>query len=118
MFHGCYNQGNFILMNFVVKIENIINMNTLFKVGSIILVMVILFSGCAQKENIDACISDETYGFLGGIWHGIIAPFGLVGMLFKENISVFATNNNGFWYSFGFLIGSGGWGLLAGKSKK
>jgi hypothetical protein len=24
------------------------------------------------------------YGFLGGIWHGIIAPFGLIMMLFKD----------------------------------
>jgi hypothetical protein len=27
---------------------------------------------------------------------------------------VFAQNNNGIWYAFGFMIGSGGWGVLGG----
>ena len=36
-------------------------------------------------------------------------------MLLKDNVSVYATNNNGAWYAFGFLIGSGGWGFRGGK---
>lgn len=79
---------------------------------------VFLLSGCAEKSSIDACVTGEPVGFLWGILHGIIAPFGLIGMIFDDKIAVFATNNNGFWYTFGFLIGSGGWGILAGKSKK
>ena len=77
-----------------------------------------LFSGCAEKTSVYACVTGEPCGFLWGILHGIIAPFGLIGMVFNDDIAVFATNNNGFWYTFGFLIGSGGWGILAGKSKK
>ena len=52
-------------------------------------------------------------GFISGIWHGFIAPFSLIGMLFDSEIAVFATNNSGFFYALGFLIGSGGWGILA-----
>ena len=37
-------------------------------------------------------------------------------MLFRDDITVYAQNNNGAWYAFGFLIGSGGWGILGGKT--
>lgn len=85
----------------------------------VVLIFIILFfSGCAERESVDACVDGEPFGFLWGLVHGIIAPFGLIAMLFKADVTVFATNNNGFWYAFGFLIGSGGWGILAGKSKK
>ena len=49
------------------------------------------------------------------MWHGIIAPIDFIGMLFQDNVTLFAQNNNGAWYAFGFLIGSGGWGFLGGK---
>jgi hypothetical protein len=80
--------------------------------------ILMVLAGCAQKTNIDACVQGDPYGFFGGLLHGIIAPIELIAMLFKDDVVVFATNNNGFWYSFGFLLGSGGWGILAGKSKK
>jgi hypothetical protein len=35
-------------------------------------------------------------------------------MLWRDDVSVFAPNNNGIWYAFGFVIGSGGWGFLGG----
>lgn len=77
--------------------------------------MVVVFSGCANKEIVTACLNGHTYGFWGGLWHGIIAPIDLVLMLFRDNIAVFAPNNNGAWYAFGFIIGSGGWGFLGGN---
>lgn len=85
---------------------------------AILILVMIIFSGCAERVSVDACVSGEPYGFLWGLLHGIMAPFGLIGMLFKDDVTVFATHNNGFWYAFGFLLGSGGWGILAGKSKK
>lgn len=80
----------------------------------------ILFTGCAHREIVTECLSGTTYGFWGGLWHGIIAPVDFVVMLFRDDITVYATNNNGGWYALGFLIGSGGWGFLGGKgaSKK
>jgi len=80
-----------------------------------ILLLNLTLSGCANKESVDACLTGHQYGFWGGLWHGIIAPIDFVLMLFKENITLYAQNNNGAWYAFGFLIGSGGWGFLGGK---
>lgn len=80
-----------------------------------IILCVILLSACAHKEVVTECLKGHTYGFFGGIWHGIIAPFDLIGMLFWDDVTLFAQNNSGFWYGFGFLIGSGGWGFLGHK---
>jgi hypothetical protein len=82
---------------------------TLFLIATIL-----ILSGCANREIVTECLKGHTYGFWGGLWHGIIAPIDLIGMLFRDDVSVFAANNNGAWYSFGFMIGSGGWGFLGG----
>lgn len=87
-------------------------------ITGVLLLSILLFCACAQKESVDACLEGHTYGFLGGLWHGFIAPFDLIGMLFWDDITVFAQNNSGFWYAFGFLIGSGGWGFLGAKGSK
>ncbi len=84
------------------------------KIG-IIAFCILFFTACAKKEIVDGCLHGHTYGFLGGLWHGFIAPFDLVAMLFKDDVTMFAQNNNGAWYAFGFLLGSGGWGFLGGK---
>lgn len=76
---------------------------------------VLFLSGCANKEIVTSCLTGHTYGFLGGLWHGFIAPFDLIAMLFMDNITMYAQNNNGAFYAFGFLLGSGGWGFLGGK---
>jgi len=93
----------------------------LYKIFGILLIFftgLVLLSSCANKEIIDACLEGQTYGFWGGLWHGIIAPFDLVAMLFRDDVSVFAQNNNGAWYAFGFILGSGGWGILGSKGAK
>jgi hypothetical protein len=81
----------------------------------LMLLLAVIIAGCANKEVVDACLTGHKYGFWGGLWHGIIAPIDFVVMLFKDNITLYAQNNNGTWYAFGFLIGSGGWGFLGGK---
>ena len=78
------------------------------------LVTLLILSGCANKEAVTECLKGHTYGFWGGLWHGIIAPVDLIAMLWRDDVSVFAQNNNGIWYAFGFMIGSGGWGFLGG----
>jgi hypothetical protein len=84
----------------------------------IVFISLILFSACANNEIVDACLKGQTYGFWGGLWHGIIAPFDLLAMLFRDDATVFAQNNNGAWYAFGFILGSGGWGILGSKGAK
>lgn len=89
-------------------------MKTSFPSILALLALVILFSSCAENTPVNECLPGDPYNFWGGLWHGFIAPFDLIAMLFKDNVTVFAQNNNGFWYTFGFLLGSGGWGLLGG----
>lgn len=76
----------------------------------------ISLSSCADREVVDSCLKGYTYGFFGGLWHGFIAPFDFIGMLVWDDVSVYAQNNNGVGYALGFLIGSGGWGLMGGKT--
>jgi hypothetical protein len=83
-----------------------------------LLTLLILLSSCADKEIVDQCLTGHTYGFFGGLWHGFIAPFDFIGMLFSDKITMYAQNNNGGLYAFGFLLGSGGWGFFGGKGVK
>lgn len=82
----------------------------------ILLAGVLLFSSCAKKEAVDQCLKGYTYGFLGGLWHGFIAPFDFIAMLLWNDVTMYAQNNNGVGYALGFLLGSGGWGLFGGKT--
>lgn len=79
-----------------------------------LLIAVVLLQSCARVEPIEACVIDEPYGFLGGLWHGIIAPISFILSLFFDDIAMYAVNNNGGWYDFGFVLGAG---ILFGSSK-
>jgi hypothetical protein len=81
----------------------------------ILLALAILLTGCATNEPVKQCLTGHTYGFIGGLWHGFIAPFDFIGMLFNEKITMYAQNNNGGLYALGFLLGSGGWGFFGSK---
>lgn len=81
-------------------------------------VTLLLLTGCADSEDVTACLTGHEYGFFGGLWHGFIAPFDFVAMLFNDEITMYAQNNNGGLYALGFLIGSGGWGFFGGKGAK
>jgi hypothetical protein len=76
---------------------------------------IILLTGCAANEAVEQCLTGHKYGFFGGLWHGFIAPFDFIGMLFNKDITMFAQNNNGGLYALGFLLGSGGWGFFGSK---
>lgn len=71
-------------------------------------VLIVLFlTGCANVTPIADCVVDEPYKFLGGLWHGVIAPFSFVCSLFMDDVAMYAVNNNGGWYDFGFVLGAG-----------
>ena len=72
-----------------------------------VLLLVVIFTGCADVESVCAAPEAHIYGFWGGLWHGIIAAWAFIGSLFSDNIAVYAVNNNGGWYDFGFLLGVG-----------
>jgi len=81
----------------------------------ILIFSTVLLTGCANNEVVSQCLSGHTYGFFGGLWHGFIAPFDFIGMLFNDKITMYAQNNNGGLYALGFLLGSGGWGFFGSK---
>lgn len=77
------------------------------KTFTLLLLVCFLFSSCAeaQPKAID-CTEGNPYGFFGGLWHGLILPFSFVGSLFSDDIAIWAVNNTGNWYSFGFVLGA------------
>lgn len=91
--------------------NNLFNKKLFIALSAMLVVLTI--SGCADNEIVKTCLEGHTYGFWGGLWHGIIAPFDFIGMLIWDDVAMYAPNNNGAWYAFGFLLGSGGWGAIA-----
>lgn len=84
-------------------------------------IVALIFSSCAESVNVEILSETEPYGFWNGLWHGIISPVSIVISLFKEEVAMYAINNNGAWYNFGFLFGASiifGGGCKAGGNKK
>ena len=73
------------------------------------LLAIVALTGCADVSNVQDClpVSEHTYGFWAGVWHGMIAQFAFIGSLFSNDIAVYAVNNNGGWYNFGYVGGLG-----------
>lgn len=74
-----------------------------------------MMMSCAQAVDVESFVSTEPYGFWSGLWHGIIAPITFFVSLFVEEVAIYAVNNNGGWYDFGFVLGAG---ILFGGSRK
>lgn len=86
---------------------------------TISLLLILFMSSCADVQpQIQTCLEGHRYGFWGGLWHGIIAPISFIGSLFSDNIDVWAINNNGGWYTFGFLLGIGSISISSTSKKK
>lgn len=82
----------------------------------IVAVLAMALSGCAEVQpQVKQVLTGHEYGFFGGLWHGIISPISFVGKIFTDNIDMYAINNNGGWYAFGFVLGAGI--ILGGSSK-
>jgi hypothetical protein len=100
--------------------KNLLNQKPYLPAFLLIVVIAFLLSGCADTADITACVTNKPYGFLGGLWHGIIAPVSFFLSLFMDNVAMYAVNNNGGWYDFGFVLGAGilfGGGSRASKCK-
>lgn len=76
----------------------------------IVAFFMIFLTSCAQHIDVQACVpvTNATYGFWGGLWHGMISGFSFIGSLFDNDIVVWSVDNNGGWYAFGFVLGIGG----------
>ena len=100
--------------------KNLFSKSTVIPVFFVFITVLFLFSACANTADVTACVTNEPSGFLGGLWHGIIAPVSFFVSLFSDNIAMYEVNNNGGWYDFGFVLGAGilfGGGSRASKRK-
>lgn len=83
---------------------------------------IVLLAGCADSNTLTGHVRDgltAPAGFWRGLWHGICAPFSLVGIMFGMDIGIYEPFNNGNWYNFGFLIGVGScWGSSHASRRK
>jgi hypothetical protein len=73
----------------------------------ILFLTIIVLTGCADVSHVNDCLesTEHTYSFFGGVWHGLIIQFSFVGSLFSDDIAIYAVNNNGWPYDFGFVGG-------------
>ncbi|MDZ7694236.1 MAG: hypothetical protein U5K69_24470 [Balneolaceae bacterium] len=95
------NQGNGI------GIENSSNVkSTRIAVALLLLMGVLLVSGCAETITLTEPIEREQVGFWYGLWHGFILPFSFIVSLFDSDVAIYAIYNTGAWYDFGFLLGA------------
>jgi hypothetical protein len=62
---------------------------------------------CAPSVDVQSFVDGEAYGFWSGLWHGVIAPITFFISLFDADVAIYAVNNNGGWYDFGFVLGAG-----------
>lgn len=86
------------------------------KYALVFTICLVLVSCVGTTHQVSPCLPmKDLYGFWGGLWHGMIAPFTFIFSLFNKDIAVFAVNNTGRWYTFGFILGIGG--LTGGASK-
>lgn len=79
-------------------------------VGLIIIAIVIAIfalTSCADVSHVQQCLpaTEHTYGFWGGTWHGMIMVPSFIGSLIWDDVAIYAVNNNGAWYDFGFIGG-------------
>jgi len=74
----------------------------------------LLFAGCAAHYGPGA--EGDPYGFLAGLWHGLVCPYailanlvswlcGLFGFELWRSIEIIGRPNSGFLYYVGFLLG-------------
>ena len=69
----------------------------------------IVLTSCADQINVYDCTKLwNQAGFWNGLWHGMTLPVSFWGSLFSDNIAIYAVNNNGNWYDWGFVIGAAG----------
>ena len=73
----------------------------------VLAVFTLLFmTGCADVSHYQILDPTEhTYGFWGGTWHGMIMLPSFIGSLIWDDVAVYAVNNNGGWYNFGYVGG-------------
>jgi hypothetical protein len=82
-------------------------------VKSILLVVVCVILGVAQAWMASWSYKpDRIAGFPIGIWHGMLMPAALPGLLMGQDLPIYAPNNTGRPYNIGYAMGINGCGVL------
>ncbi len=74
----------------------------------LLLVSFVLLTACTAGPNslVNVAAADGAVaGFWLGLWHGFIVLFTFIAALFRDDVGIYAINNNGGWYDFGYLLG-------------
>ncbi|MFN0176139.1 MAG: hypothetical protein ACKVU0_15935 [Saprospiraceae bacterium] len=82
------------------------------------IIAALLFASCAEVQATKECLTGRQYGFFYGLINGFITPISFIVSLFNDNVAIYAVNNTGGFYDLGFLLGSSGWGFMAGNRSK
>lgn len=69
-----------------------------------LLLLAVTVTACANQPTPTSV--QPLPGLLWGLVHGFLAPFTFIGSLFLD-MRIYAFPNNGLWYDFGFVLGSG-----------
>lgn len=80
-----------------------------FLLLAVVLFAVLVSANCAGPNTVAHVASPEGYvaGFWFGLWNGLTSPFAFVTSLFIDGVNFYEVHNNGGWYNFGFVLGSG-----------
>lgn len=82
-------------------------------VKSILLTALCVILGVAQAWMASWSYKpDRVAGFPIGLWHGMLMPAALPGMLMGQDLPIYAPNNTGRPYNIGYAMGINGCGLL------
>ena len=82
-------------------------------VKSILLTALCVLLGLAQAWMASWSYKpDRVEGFPIGLWHGMLMPAALPGLLMGQNLPIYAPNNTGRTYNIGYAMGINGCGLL------
>ncbi len=61
-------------------------------------------AGANSLTNV-AAADGAVAGFWIGLWHGFIVLFTFIASFIWDDVGIYAVNNNGGWYNFGYLMG-------------
>jgi hypothetical protein len=82
-------------------------------IKSVLLTAVCVILGLAQAWMASWSYKpDRVAGFSIGLWHGMLMPAALPGMLMGQDLPIYAPNNTGRPYNIGYAMGINGCGLL------
>lgn len=82
------------------------HVRTLFTLLSIAAFATLMFTGSGDFISFAKDNSIEKSGFFSGLWHGLIILPAFCFSLFSEKVAIYAVQNTGAAYDFGFLLGT------------